>query len=52
MRGGRFSGNRRDIEIESGSQLGFENSNDDFASALDAVGRWLATPRGIVSAAD
>jgi hypothetical protein len=52
VRGGRFSGNRRDIEIEPGSHLGFENANDDFAYALDTIGRWLATPRGIVSAAD
>jgi hypothetical protein len=52
VRGGRFSGNRRDIEIESGSHLGFENANDDFASLLDAVGRWFVTPRGVVSAAD
>ena len=52
VRGGRFSGNRRDIEIEPGSHLGFESANDEFASALDAVGRWLALPRAVGSLSD
>jgi hypothetical protein len=52
VRGGRFSGNRRDIEIEPGSDLEFADPDDEFASALDAVGRWFARPRTIGSAAD
>jgi hypothetical protein len=52
VRGGRFSGNRRDIQIEPGSHLGFESANDEFASALDAVGRWLALPRAVGSPSD